>query len=174
MSSLYSLSVEYNKLLNELYDLETGEVNTSVEAQINALQLSTENKCIAVGSYIKNLEAEKNQLEIFQENLDKRKQKYEKAINKFTNDIKMTMEERGISEVKCPIFTIKLKKNPYKTDIIEESLIPEEFINKREIVKVECKPDKEKIKEEVLKTGKQIPGAYVHQQNKLLISIDKV
>jgi hypothetical protein len=78
------------------------------------------------------------------------------------------------SEVKSPFFTIRLKKNPYSTDITDASQIPIQYMNTREIVKVETKPDKNAIKEEVLKTGVQIPGANVHQKVQLQILIDKL
>ena len=84
------------------------------------------------------------------------------------------MTKQGIKEIKCPFFTIKIKKNPYSTDIIDDELIPTQFMKTKEIIKVETKADKTAIKDEVLRTGEQVPGAYVYQKERLEILTDKI
>ena len=172
--SLYQLGTEYQNLFYQLYDHETGEINMDVDAQLAALSKTTEDKCIAVTSWIRKLQAEKREIEFLKEEILKREGAFNKEINRWQDYLKCNMERVGINEVTCPMFTLKIKKNPYSTDIINEELIPERFIKSREIVKFETKPDKNAIKEEVLKTGIQIPGAFVGQKTKLEISIDKI
>ncbi len=84
------------------------------------------------------------------------------------------MTSFGITEVKCPYFTLRIKNNPYSTDIVSEKDIPEKYMKSREVIKMEVKPDKNLIKEDVLKTGIQVPGAYVAQKTKLEILTDKI
>lgn len=172
--SLYQLGTEYQSLLSQLYDHETGEVNEEVDAQLNALSTTTEEKCIAVTSWIKRLESDQNQLEKMVEEILSRGLAFTKEINKWKDYLKTNMERCQITEVKCPYFTLKIKKNPYSTDIFDEAQIPERFMRTREIVKVERKADKNAIKEEVLNTGIQIPGAIVQQNTKLQILTDKI
>jgi hypothetical protein len=69
---------------------------------------------------------------------------------------------------------LKIKNNPYSTNIVDENKIPERFMRTRIIEKKEIKPDKNAIKEEVLKTGIQIEGAIVEQKTKLEILTDKI
>ena len=84
------------------------------------------------------------------------------------------MEYAGIDKIECPYFTVRIKTNPYSTDILDESLIPKDLINYKVIEKVEAKPDKTRIKEQVLKTGIQVPGACVAKKTQLKIEIDKI
>ncbi len=72
------------------------------------------------------------------------------------------MQKRGITEVKCPYFEIKIKKCPQSVDIIDESLLPDEY--KR--IKTEISPDKIKMLQE-MKVGVVIPGAALKQNLKL-------
>ncbi len=172
--SFYQLGIEHQKLFSQLYDYETGEVNSEIEAQISALTETTEKKCIAVTSWIKKLESDKRELEFLKDELAKRESAFNKEIDKSKKYLQDNMERCKITEVSCPYFTIRLRKNPYSTEILDESLIPKEYLKTKEIVKIETKPDKNAIKEEVLKTGIQIPGTYVGQKTKLEILTDKL
>ena len=167
---LWQIKTEYQSLLSCLYDTETGEINEEVEKKLNELSDSGENKCIAIQKWILNLESEKKQIEIMEEQLALRKSAYEKEIEKRYNYLESNMKGLGIKEISCPYFKIRLKTNPPSTDILDEKLIPEKFIVTKEITKTERKPDRMAIKEEVLKTGVQVPGAFVHQKTKLEIS----
>lgn len=172
--SLYKIANEYQSLLNHLYDHETGEINQAIQEKIDELEPSAEKKCIAVASYIKKMESEKREIDFLKNELAAREKSYEKEINRLHDYLKYNMERCKIKEINCPYFTIKLKINPPSTDILDESIIPEEYMRKKEIIKTEIKPDKIAIKENVLKTGIQIPGAIVSQKTQVKISIDKL
>lgn len=172
--SLYQLASEHQRLLAQLYNPETGEVNEEIDAELTALSATTEKKCIAVTSWIKKLEADKREIQFIKEEILKREAAFNKEIDKWHDYLKFNMERSQITEVKCPYFTIKIKKNPYSTEVLDEAQIPEKFMRKREIVKTEIKPDKDAIKEEVLRTGIQVPGTNVYQKTKLEILTDKI
>lgn len=172
--SFWEIKNEYQGLLSQLYDHETGEVNQEVDAQLSALSTTAEDKCIAIASWIKQMESEKKQIEYMHQEIMEREAAYDKAIARNLDYLKRNMEDCGISEVKCKYFTLRIKKNPYATDVYDESQVPEQFMRKREIVKLEIKADKNAIKEEVLRTGVQVPGASVQQKTKLEILTDKL
>lgn len=172
--NLYQIGTEYQKLLSQLYNPETGEVDTEIDAQLNALSPTAEEKCLAVAKWIKHIESEKKQIEFMKEELLRREAVFDKEIEQKFNYLKMNMERCKIDKITCPYFTIRIKTNPWSTDILDESQIPENFMRTKEIVKTERKPDKNAIKEEVLKTGVQIPGASVQQKRKLEILTDKI
>jgi rRNA maturation protein Rpf1 len=172
--SLWQLTTEHQKLLSELYDHDTGEVNEIVQAKLNDLEPTIEKKCVSVTKYINHLEFELNELETMRQQIDERQSAYLKEIKRYRNYLEINMEKQGIKKVSCPYFTIKLSKNPYSVEIINEDLIPSHFMKTREIIRTETKPDKTAIKEHVLQDGEQVPGAYVHQKNKLEIVIDKL
>jgi Siphovirus Gp157 len=172
--SFWQINMQYQGLLSQLYNPETGEVNEEVDAQLTALSTTAENKCIAVASWIKKLESEKKQIEFMKQEVLEREAAYEKEIEKNMSYLKNNMENCGISEVKCQYFTLRIKQNPWSTDVFDESQVPERFMRTREIVKVETKADKVAIKEEVLKTGVQVAGASVARKTKLEILTDKL
>lgn len=172
--SLWQLTNEHQKLLSELYDYETGEVNEIVQARLNELDNTIEKKCISVTKYINLLESQRNELEKLLENVIERGQSYSKEINKYRKYLEVNMDKQNINKITCPYFTIKLKKNPYSTDITDRDSIPEHFIRTRQVVKEEIRVDREAIKEEFLRTGVQVPGAHVSKKNKLEIVTDKL
>lgn len=172
--NLYNLTFEHQRLLSELYNHETGEVNELVEAQLNALAPLVNDKCIAVAHWIKKIEANKRELEHIKEEINKREETYNNAINRWYDYLKSNMEKCGLKKVECPYFTIKIRNNPISTTIINEFDIPAKYLITKEITKVVTVPDKNAIKEEVLKTGKQIPGTNVSKKTKIEIIIDKL
>jgi len=140
--SLWKLTNEHQKLLNELYDYETGEINELIQAKLDTLEPTIEKKCIAVTQWIRKLESEKRELDAIQEEVESRRHAYDREVKKYSNYLELNMKKQGMTEIKCPFFTVRLRKNPHSTDIIDESLIPQKFIVAKEIVKIESKPDK--------------------------------
>lgn len=165
--SLWKISNDYQQLLSELYDHETGEINQAVQSRLDELEPSIEKKCIAVSSWIRKMESEERELNALLQEVEERMGAYKKQITKCNEYLQSNMERCNIREIKCPYFTIRLKKNPYSTEILDEHLIPKEFIKTREIVKIETKPDKNAIKEKVLNEGIQVPGALVTQKKQV-------
>lgn len=168
--SLYNLNKEYQELFFQLYDSETGEVNEEIQARLNALEPSIEKKCVAIASFIKKMEADKQEILNLKEQLKIREMNYDRRIDKLENYLIENMEQLSIKDISCPFFSIKLKKNPHSVEIGNEDLIPEKFKSIRKIVKTEVKVDKKAIKEEFLKTGIIIPGAFVSQKTRLDIT----
>jgi hypothetical protein len=173
-NSLYKLSSEYQQLMAKLFDPATGEIDPVVDAEITALAPTVESKAIAVASYIRSMEDEKRNIEILREELMERQAAYDNRIASQQKYLQTCMEMASVTEVTCPYFTIRLKKNQHSTDITSESAIPAEFFNERTVTKTERKPDRNRIKEHVLKTGYQIPGATVLQKTKLEITTDRI
>lgn len=172
--SLWQLANEHQRLFSQLYNEETGEIDMEIQAQLDVLEPSTEKKCIAIQSWVNKLESEDRELDILIDQIGKRKSAYSKEIKKMSDYLYNNMKRCGIKEIRCPLFKLRIKVNPYSTEIFEETQIPKQFMKTREIVKTETKPDKNAIKEEVLKTGIQVPGAFVQQKEKLEISLTKI
>ena len=172
--SLWQLGTKHQELFSQLYDHETGEVSLEVQAQIDALEPSTEKKCISIQSWIQKLESEDHELDMLIKQIQIRKAAYAAEIERMNNYLYNGMKRNGIKEIKCPLFKIRIKLNPFSTDILDQAAIPEKYIKKTEKVVVSETPDKNAIKEEVLRTGIQVPGAYVHQKEKLVITFDKI
>ena len=172
--NLHNLTFEHQKILSELYNHETGEVNEEAEAQLNALSPQVNDKCVAVAHWIKKIEANKRELAHMKEEIDKREQAYNTSMDRWNDYLKSNMEKCGLKEISCPYFTIKIRKNPLSTTILNEFDIPSRFLITKEIVRITTIPDKNSIKEEVEKTGIQVPGTLVEQKTRLEIVVDEI
>lgn len=172
--SLYHLSTEMQNLMARLFDPETGEIDEAVDAELNATTQTANAKCLAVASVIKRLEAEQALLQHYYQEVTSRQIAYQKELGKLENYLHKNMIACKITEIKHSMFTIKIKTNPYSTNVYDESQLDPQFMVTREIVKTETKPDKEAIKRYVLGTGMQVPGAHVEQKTKLIITTEKL
>lgn len=172
--SLYHMTDEYRKLLAHLHDPVTGEIDTAVEERLNELSPDIEKKAIAVTEWVRSLESEKRQLEILEAEIAERKKAYDRKIESWHRYIKDGMEAASINEIRCPLFTLKIRTNPYSTEINDELQIPAEFMRERTVTKTERKPDRAAIREYFLETGEQVPGTHVSQKTRLDIEIDKL
>jgi len=68
--------------------------------------------------------------------------------------LKKNMLETGINKIECPLFNITLAKAPKVVEILDEDLLPVDFIE----VKTEIKPNKAAIKK-ALQAGDEVAGA---------------
>jgi hypothetical protein len=161
--NLYEIDHEYREILRELYDDE-GNVNEQALIKLENNQMTMEKKAIAIASFIKNMEAEREAIDTAKKAMAEREKRFKKRIDELEGYLLSNMERRGINHVSCPYFDIKLKKCPPSVEIVDESALPDEY--KR--TKIEVLPDKVKIKEE-MKVGVLIPGAILKQGLRLEI-----
>lgn len=161
--NLYQISAEFSQILDELYD-EEGNVNQQALIKLEQNELAMEKKSIAIASYIKNLDAEREAIDNAKKAMAERERRYKKKIDELQGYLLTNMERRNINHITCPYFDIRLKKCPPSVDIIDESLLPEKY--KR--TKIETHPDKIKIKDEMM-MGVIIPGAQIKTNLRLEI-----
>lgn len=162
---LFEISREYEEILNELYD-EEGNINEQALIKLEHNEVAMEKKAIAIASFIQNLNAEREAIAKAKEGMAEREKRYKKKMDELQGYLLFNMEKRGMNEVKCPYFEIRLKKCPLSVDddTLDMDLLPDEY--KRTKVKVE--PDKVKILQE-MKVGVIIPGVHLKQNLKLEI-----
>lgn len=133
--NLYEISAEYQKNFLEIADLDLPEevINDTLEA----IQGDVESKSIAVASYKKNLDAEAQAIKDAIKNMKARQAAIENHAARLNNYLKSNMEACGINEITCPYFKLKIKKNTPSVVIKDESLIPDEFKETVETVKID-------------------------------------
>jgi Gp157 protein len=158
---LYEIAKEYEQIINELYDDE-GNENPQALAKLEANEIAMEKKAIAIASWIKNMIAEKEAIAEAKRNMYERERSLSKRIDNWKQYIKENMERRGISEIKCPYFILKIKKNPQSVDDYNFDEIPNEY------KKVSVELDKAKLRLEMM-NGVIIPGARLKQDTGLQI-----
>jgi hypothetical protein len=156
--NLYQISNDYVEILNDLYDSE-GNVNETALARLEQNEVAMEKKAIAIASFIQNMKAEKEAIDGAKKQMVEREKRLQKRIDDLMGYLQVNMDKRGIKNITCPYFEIKIKKCPPSVDIFDEDSIPQEY--KR--TKVEVKPDKIKMLAE-MKEGVIIPGANLQQR----------
>lgn len=78
------------------------------------------------------------------------------------------MNACGIKKIECPAFTIAVQNNPQSVEILDESLIPAEYIRTSEPKPPVATPDKKQILS-ALKSGVDVSGCAIKQTNRLVI-----
>lgn len=149
---LYEIADQYQFLLKDLYDEETGVVNEATFAKLNEITDSIEDKAINITKLFKEMEAKADAIERERQAMQKRERSLKNQIQSLKNYLSHNMQRCNINKIECPQFVISLHKNPSKLDITDERLIPSKY----EITTLSL--DEAKIKED-LKNGIEIPGA---------------
>jgi hypothetical protein len=158
---LYEINKEYEDILNDIYN-EEGEINQDALVRLENNELAVQEKIIATACFIKNLDAERESISVAKKAMAEREARYKKRTDDLQGYLLFNMEKRGITNVKCPYFEIKLKKCPPSVDILDESALPGEYMR----TKTEILPDKVKMLSE-MKMGVIIPGAGLKHNMKL-------
>lgn len=159
---LYEIADQYQYLLNELYDYETGVVNETALARLNELADTMEDKAINITRLFKEMEANADAIEKERKAMQARETALKNQIKRLKEYLTSNMERCEIKKIECPQFSITLQKNPPSVEVLSESEIPTDY-NK---VKVEL--DISKIKEE-LQNGVVIPGVRLIQRSSIRI-----
>lgn len=162
--NLYSIANQYQEILYKTFDEETGEVNENAIALLEIVKDNINDKGIAIASYIKNLDAEREAIEKAKKAMAEREARLNNRVTYLTSYLQSNMERCSISEISCPYFVVKLKKCPISVDVSNENEIPDNYKKVKSVVSV----DKVKIKEEIL-AGVIVPGATLKQNMRLEI-----
>lgn len=111
---------------------------------------------------IRNIEAECEAYKVEEERLANKRRVAAKKIDNLKDYLKSNMILLDKKKIKTPLFNLNVQNNPQSVELIDETLIPEDYIvMKREVVK---KPILE-----ALKQGMEVPGAVIRQTQSLRI-----
>ena len=160
---LYELSEQYQTAFNELSSLvEDGSL--PVEAMTDTLEAlggELREKAKNVGAWIKNLEADVKALKEAESALAVRRKSIESRVGWAYEYLQSNMENNGITEIDCSLYSLKIQKNPPSVHIFGE--VPKEYLT----VKVVESPDKKAIKELIQNGGCDF--AEIQQGTRLVI-----
>jgi len=122
---LYKLTAQYDQALANLSDMDLpAEV---IDDTLEALSGEIEEKAINVAKYYENLLADASAIKDAESKMAARRKVIEKRAASLKSYLKANMERTGITEISCPYFVIKVKKNPPKVIVDDENLVPLEF-----------------------------------------------
>ncbi|ADE87517.1 gp157-like protein [Deep-sea thermophilic phage D6E] len=150
---LYELTENYAKLLEMAEEMDTDAIVDTLEA----LQEAIEDKAENIAKLIRNLEADVKVIRDEEKRLAERRQVIENKVERLKSYLQEQLETAGLQKVKRPTITVSIQNNPPSVDVIDETLIPADFL-----IPQPAKVDKKSILER-LKNGEAIPGVTLKQ-----------
>lgn len=154
---LYELSNDYRAIVSMMEDADQNDP-AAMEAVINALeQVGGEfnSKAVAVVRVITNHDSDVAALDAEIARLNARKKAIVGRREWLDGYLLHNMQLSGISEIKCPAFTIRLRENPPSVVVDDDAVIPAEYM--RVPPPPKASPDKVEIKKALL-AGVEIAG----------------
>jgi Gp157 protein len=162
MQPLYKIAHEYKSLMDQI--LECDELTEEHLAEIKNAEGAINDKAIAIGTIINNLDAEALGIQEGLKNMEQRFSRVMKKITGLKDYLKTNLEQCNIKEVKSPYFDIKIRNNPPSVIVCEESMIPPQYF---------CETLMRRLNKAILaqdlKNNIEIPGAYLAKHTRLEI-----
>ncbi len=165
MPNLYQLSTEYLALADRLANTadEDGVVDESLLPAVSEARDLVESKATSVVCVIKELAAYKAQIDAERDRLKAMSDTLAKRIEYLTENTSDVLQKCGIVRIEGVHATISFRKSE-SVEVCNQDQLPEEYLVK----KVTVSPDKAKIRA-ALKSGAEVPGAYLESHNNIQI-----
>lgn len=155
--NLYELSSNY-RAIQEM-DLDEETLRDTLDSIIGEAEPKAEN----IVKWIRNLKGENTAIKEEETRLKNKRITNENKIKALSLYLEDFLKTSGLTRIKTELFTISLQNNPPSVEVYDATLIPPKYL-------IEQLPvvDKQIIKE-LLKQGKEIPGATLKQTEGLRI-----
>lgn len=167
MANLYEISDKLDVLINEAFDIETGELYETQEELDKAIDecgLDLDTKIENIGCFIKNLEADIDMLKKEEDNLKKRRKSAEnkieglkKYLNGYLTAVYPIDADRAKWKFKTPKVVLGYRKSS-SVEVPDIEKLDKNFIK----VKTEVSADKTAIKN-AIKDGQEVKGAFIKE-----------
>jgi|SRR5579875_869524 len=150
---LYELAPRYAELLDMADSLD----ESIFQDTLSAIEEAIEDKAENIAKLIRSLEADAKAIKEEEDRLKARRMSLENKIANIKSYLQNQMEVAGIEKVKRPTISIYFQNNPPSVDVLDESLIPEDYL-----IPQPAKVDKKAILA-ALKDGFVIEGCSLKQ-----------
>jgi len=165
---LYEIATDYRDIIGLLENTDPTDAE-GMEAVSNAIaQVGDEfnAKAVAIVHYGKNVGSDIDAIDAEIKRLTARKKSMQSRADWLNGYLLENMQRTGISEIKCPVFTIRLRDNPESVVIDDEAAIPAEFM--KTPPPPAAAPDKTAIKA-AIKEGRDVPGVRLERKQRVEI-----
>jgi hypothetical protein len=162
MQPLYKIAMEYKQIMDSI--LECDELTEDHLNDIKAAEGAINDKAIAIGTIINNLDAEAAGIQDALKKMEERFTRAMKKIASLKDYLKSNLEQCNIKEIKSPYFDIKIRTNPPSVIVEDESQIPPQYFREMLMRRL----DKSTLAQE-LKNNAVIPGVHLERQTRLEI-----
>lgn len=142
--------------------MENEEISDENKKQIEEeLTLLLQQKSQNIIGYIRNMELTAEAMKNEEKRISERRKQIENHVVRFKEYVKDCMENNGILKIETGLGTLSTAKSPISVEVVNESIIPDEY--KTEIITT--KVDKKKIADNFKATGELIEGVIIHTDN---------
>ena len=164
LPKLYEIAQQFHELalLADTDDLPVEAIRDTLEGLQGTLELKATN----IAKFVLGLEAEADMIDAAAKVMQERASRRRKRAENIRAYMLFQFQQAGVTEVHCPEFTIRLRKNPESVQIDDPEQIPPEFIVQPP--PPEPRPDKKAILA-ALKAGTPVAGCYRFQGERLEI-----
>jgi|ERR1035437_7622670 hypothetical protein len=166
MSSLYTLTGERLALQNMLE--ANGYDELTIIDTLQGESAEIEAKIQDYGFLIRNRNAFADSIDAEIVKLTERAMTERARVKAIEDNLLRSMIACGFKKIEAPNFTISVKENPVKVDVLDESQIPPEFMRTPQPKPLVAAPDKKSIKE-AIEAGKEVAGCRLIRESKLVI-----
>lgn len=162
-TKLYEIADQYQEALNELMNLDLPP--DVVEDTLEALSGEISVKAWNIAAALLHMEGEAELIRQAEERMSRRRRALETRAAGLRQYLKIQLERINIREIRSPQFIIKIKQNPPRVILDDESAVPDAFRREESIIHI----DKNGIKQALL-AGQAVRGAHLEQETRLDIS----
>lgn len=166
-AKLYDLSGIYRKLLDDVVDWETGEVDESRVPNFAELMEEVEDsihsKVDGCCKALRIMDSQAKALKQEEERLSKRRKSLENRIKGLRTYVSGCLSMANLDKVKTSLFTVSLGAERESVEIVDIKKLDEEYLKPPK----EREVDKAKLKR-VLSKGKKIAGAFLKKGERVL------
>jgi len=158
---LWELSKQYRELLESIDDISDSEaIQDTLESVEGTLQVKAQNTI----AYTEELQMVVDRAKDIVKQKKELIKVIQNKIDSIKNYVKVNMEINYINEIITDDFILKLKDNPPKVIILDESVIPAKHVKEKTTYSI----DKKSISAS-LKSGQRVNGAELQQTKRLEI-----
>lgn len=151
MTQLYKVSEQHRELQELVSD---GEMSANdLKDTFEGLEGQFNEKAVSLIHIVNNMDSDTAEIDAEIARLQNRKKAIKNKMDSMREYLRTNMEATGITNIKCPLFSITLAKGRDIAMIDNEADVPDELIE----VSVVQKPNKAEILKK-LKAGEDVPG----------------
>lgn len=158
---LYAIANEHQQIIEAI---DSGEFTPEEMADtLEGAAGTFEEKAQSVLAYAEGLSADIDQVDAQIKRMQERKKQLSNKRQSMRDYLKRNMQLTGITNIKCPLFSITLAKGRDQVIIDDESLIPSDYVDVQVVEKV----DNRALLSD-LKDGLDIPGCHLEKTDESL------
>lgn len=161
MTSLYEITGQYRSMIDALSAMEADD--PAIADTIEGMDGVFDDKAVSVIAYARNLEATAEAIKQAESDMEERRKKIEAKAERLRDYVRISMELIGKQEINSPLFDLRIKKNPAKVVIDDESSLDAKFWRVPEPKQVVDK----KLIAAALNDGDTVIGAHIEHGTRL-------